>query len=85
MIPPQPSGVEWLAIYICMSVYMHMSILLIKLINVLIIYLIITFVHDFVFKSLLKHIHLYLFLGLYNSSFHILIIYYTNLYCWHFN
>ncbi len=31
----------------------------------------------------LKLIHPYLLLGLYNSSFHNLVIHYTNLYCCH--
>ncbi len=41
-----------MTVYICMTIYIcNMSTLLIKLMNVLIIYLISTFVHGFVFKT----------------------------------
>ncbi len=48
-----------------------MSTHIIKLMDILIIYLISTFVHGFVFKAK------YLLLGFYNSSLHNLIIHYT--------
>ncbi len=38
-------------VYICMTIYMYMSTLNIKLMDVLIIYLISTFVHGFLFKA----------------------------------
>ncbi len=38
-------------VYICMSIYMHMSTVIIKSMDALIIYLIRTFVHGFVFKT----------------------------------
>ncbi len=58
---------------------MHMFTLIIKLMDVLIIYLISTCEHKALF---LKHIYPYL-IGLDNSSFHNLIIHYTNHYCWY--
>ncbi len=59
---------------------MHMSTLIIKLMHVLIIYLISAYVHDFVFKTYTPLSTFYVFLY---SSFHDLIIHYTNLYCCH--
>ncbi len=38
-------------IYMCMSICLHMSAFIIKLVNVLIIYLISTYTHSFVFKT----------------------------------
>ncbi len=62
--------------YDCLYVYVSMCAhvcFIIKLIDVLIIYLINTYIHGFGFKIIYTPIY---FLGLYNSSFHNLVIHY---------
>ncbi len=48
-------------VYVCMSIYLHMSTL-IKLMDVLIIYLITTFVYGFVFKTYTPLSHVWVFI-----------------------
>ncbi len=44
-------------VYMCMSTCMHMSAFIIKLMDVLIIHLISTYVHGFVFKTYIPYLH----------------------------